>query len=106
MKKKMLIRMGLTMVLTLSVKISSSAQEEVVPSKRGSSDRRVNNSKNCQLNSLAIKPTSFREGDRINVKVVIVCNQPLDRAVIFVRHVPEKRRAERASKLSQKIVAL
>lgn len=68
------------------------AADTVVPSQRGTPST-TEKSKNCQLNSMSISLSSFREGKRIIAKIVFVCNQPVDRALVQVQHGSPERKA-------------
>ena len=101
MKAKLCIPMTVIIALTLSVTIAANGQQEKVPSKRGRTSS-LQKSRNCQLNSMSITPSSFREDERITVKVVVICNQPVGRAAMLLQHWVENR----GRGMSQKSLAL
>jgi hypothetical protein len=92
MKTRSVMQVAVVVVALLSGHSAAGREQEVVPSERGSTrDRDATTSKNCQLNSAEITPTSFREGDEITATVVVVCNQPVDDASVFVIHRPSNK---------------
>ncbi len=85
MEKRLFVRMAAVMTLMLGVALASGGEQEVVPSERGE-PRESKKSKNCQLNSLMIHPASFQQNERITAEVVVVCNHPVEKALLILRH--------------------